>query len=204
MKPSRLVFALLFLFSSYPLFSQPDIKYYERWIQIEGGYNRFVFFNPRETPYGESEDIAPINAISLYAESSLSYDGGFGSRIGVTVGQDYWSFSPIGILTWIPKLFWSTYTGIENPYAQVLVGLLGLSALQFPIPVSEYGEITLGYDAFKFTKAKVISDSMYITGSLNASMSFYITDNLFFQAFYEFNHTHNFAINLLNYIDVGA
>ena len=38
---------------------------------------------------------------------------------------------------------------------------------------------------------KNISDTYYLTGSLNAGLIYFINDNLFISGYYEFNHTHN-------------
>lgn len=122
-----------------------------------------------------------------------------GSRIGLTTGPDYFSFSPCGIFLFAPNILKNTIRGeIDNP-ALLPFMLVAVSALQWSFPLSNHLEISFGWDAVKFTKFKNFSDKFYITGSINAGLTFFIGDNFFLNGYYEYNHNHNLMIGIINW-----
>ncbi len=202
MKRKCLLFPLLVViimaFNSNKLNAQPE-RYYYRWFQVDAGWQRFMFPTPI---YGEGEYAvkAPnVDCITIYAQSSLAWDGGPGARAGITFGKDYLSISPWAVICWPTTIFAQTMGGMD-PAIAGFVALFAMSSLQFPIQLTDHSELTLGYDAFKITRAMAISDKFYLTGSLNAGFNIFFGDHLMLSGYYEFNHTHNVFISLMNSI----
>lgn len=146
---------------------------------------------------------ATYNVFTFHAEVVYSF---VGSRLGLTAGPDYFSFSPFGIIMAVPSMLMTAADHLESaddPFFRLTVMIAMVSAMQVHIPLADEFEITAGWDALKFTKLKNYSDVFYITGSLNAGFSVYFSDNVFVNAYYEFNHTHNPFIDMLNWVDFG-
>lgn len=127
------------------------------------------------------------NVGSFQMEILYSFAGG---KAGVTYGKDYISFSPFGLLWFMPGM---VLNGINNlsPQEGALFLIPALGTMQIHIPLSDHMEITGGWDAFKITKLKNFRNSYYVHGSLNAGLNFFLDDMFFINAYYEFNHTHN-------------
>lgn len=136
----------------------------------------------------------PYNAGSFQMEVLYSFAGG---KAGVTYGKDYVSFSPFGLLWFMPGLLTD---GIKNLSAQegMLFLLPAFATTQFHIPVSDHLEISAGWDALKITKLKNFRDTYYISGSVNAGLNIFIGDVFFINAYYEYNHAHNPILKLMN------
>ena len=202
MKKKTALFLILMViilsFNCNSLKAQPE-RFYYSWFQVDAGWQRFVFPTPI---YGEGEDAvrAPnVDAITIYAQSSLAYDGGPGARAGITFGKGYLSISPWAVICWPTRIFAETMGGMDPSLAGI-VALFAMSSLQFPIRLTDHTELTLGYDAFKLTRVEAISDKFYLTGSLNAGFNIFLGDNFFLSGYYEFNHTHNVTISVLQYL----
>lgn len=151
---------------------------------IFGGYQ---YLNHQEATY---------NTATIQAEMLYSF---FGSRIGMTLGPDYYSFSPCGIFLFAPKIFIETINGESGNPAILPFMLIAVSAAQWHIPLTDHLEISLGWDALKFTKFKNFSDKYYVQGSLNAGLICFLGDHFFLSSYYEFNHTHNPMIKAINW-----
>lgn len=138
------------------------------------------------------------NAFTLEAEVLYSF---IGSKVNLTAGKDYMSFSPVGILMFMPAIVLNTYGDLEL-FSAGLFMLCVFSAAQVHIPITDNIEFTGGWDALKFTKLRNIdNDTFYCTGGLNAGINFYLTDNVFINAHYEYNHTHNGTLKVWNWVN---
>lgn len=126
----------------------------------------------------------------------------WGTRIGLAVGPDYTSFSIFGLLMFAPKILLESLEG-ESSLVAAPIMLAAFSAGFLRFPLSDHLEITAGWDALKFTKLKNYDDKFYVTGSLNAGLTFFFNDNFFVNGYYEYNHTHNPGINIINKIGSG-
>lgn len=155
-------------------------------VYLFGGYQHF----------NQTEDIV-YNTATIQAEMLYSF---FGSRIGITFGPDYLSFSPFGVFLFAPRIFINTIRGESSNPALLPFMLTAISAAQWHFPITDHLEISFGWDALKFTKFKNYSDDFYIQGSLNAGLILFIGDHFFLSGYYEFNHTHNPMINALNWV----
>lgn len=142
------------------------------------------------------------NTATVQAEMLFSF---VSSRIGLTAGPDYFSFSPCGILLFAPRIFANTMRDNQGDY-EVLwpLFLLASSALQWRFPITDHLEVNFGWDALKFTKLKNYSDAFYVAGSLNAGLTLFCGDHFFLSWYYEYNHTHNPAIRLINWMTENA
>lgn len=139
------------------------------------------------------------HAATVHAEYVYSF---YGSRTGLTVGPDYIEFSPFGLILFAPAVFLKTINNAslaDNPFLTVFM-IMAISASQFHIPVADHFEINLGMDGLKFVRMNNINNTFYCTGSLNAGVTGWFGDHLFVQAYYEFNHTHNPAIKIFNWM----
>lgn len=134
------------------------------------------------------------NAGSFQAEVLYSFAGG---KVGVTYGKDYISFSPFGVLWFVPRLFLHEINRL-SPQEAMLFIIPAIGTTQFHIPLSNHLEISMGWDALKITKLKNYSNSYYIHGSVNAGLNVFIGDVFFINAYYEYNHTHNLILKLMN------
>ena len=138
------------------------------------------------------------NTISFEAEVLYSF---IGSKVNLKAGRDYKSFSPFGVLMFLPAIVVRTI-GDLDPSSVGMFMLFALSAAQIHIPITDYVEITGGWDAFKFTKLRNIdNDTFYCTGELNAGFNVFFNDNFFLSALYEYNHTHNGFIKSWNWLN---
>ena len=142
--------------------------------------------------------VGTFNAGTIHAEVLYSF---VGSRIGLTVTPDYFSFSPFGILMFAPKLLGETLSDMGDgpPGAALAVYATLLAATQFHIPLTDHIEISLGWDALKFTKFRKYEDKFFLSGSLNAGVIGFLGDHFYINGYYEYNHTHNSAINGINW-----
>jgi hypothetical protein len=136
------------------------------------------------------------NAGSFQMEVLYSFAGG---KAGVTYGNDYISYSPFGLLWFMPGMI---LDGINNlsPQEGMLFLLPALATAQFHIPLSDHMEISAGWDALKITKLKNYNDAYYLSGSLNAGVNIFIGDVFFINAYYEYNHAHN---SIAKFMDFG-
>lgn len=134
------------------------------------------------------------NVGSFQMEVLYSFAGG---KAGVTYGKDYVSYSPFGLMWFLPGLITD---GIRNLSGEegLLFLLPALATAQFHIPLSDHLEISAGWDALKITKLKNFRDTYYISGSVNAGLVFFIGDVFFINAYYEYNHAHNPILKLMN------
>lgn len=134
------------------------------------------------------------NTGSFQMEVLYSFAGG---KAGITYGKDYISFSPFGLLWFMPGLLTD---GLKNmsPQEGALLLIPALGTTQLHIPLSNHLEISAGWDAFKITKLKNFRDTFYISGSLNAGLNIFLGDVVFINAYYEYNHAHNLILKLMN------
>lgn len=136
---------------------------------------------------------------TIQSEILLSF---YASRVSLTIGPDYISFSPIGIVMFAPKIFVETLKESDAKESTFLL-IMGFSAAQWHIPVTNHIEISLGWDALKFTKLRDYSNTFYVTGSLNAGLTCFVNDNLFLNGYYEYNHNHNTILSLADWLFGG-
>ena len=134
------------------------------------------------------------NAGSFQMEVLYSFAGG---KAGITYGKDYISYSPFGLLWFMPGLL---LDGINNlsPKEGALFLIPALATMQIHIPITDHVEISAGWDALKITKLKNFRNTFYISGSLNAGLNVFIGDVFFINAYYEYNHAHNPILKLMN------
>ena len=134
---------------------------------------------------------------TVQAEILFSF---FSSRIGFAVGPEYTSFSPFGIFLFAPRIFASTLEDQASNPALLAFMLIAVSAGQWRFPLTDHIEINFGWDALKFTKLKNYHNTYYITGSLNAGLTCFLGDMFFVSGYYEYNHPHNTAIGIVNWM----
>ena len=134
------------------------------------------------------------NTGSFQIEALYSFAGG---KAGVTYGKDYISYSPFGLLWFMPGLL---LDGINNlsPKEGALFLIPALATMQIHIPITDHVEISAGWDALKITKLKNFRDTYYVSGSINAGLNVFIGDVFFINAYYEYNHAHNPILKLMN------
>ncbi len=137
------------------------------------------------------------NTATIQAEILFSF---FSSRISLTAGPEYFSFSPCGIFLFAPKIFIKTINGEGGNPVLLPFMLVAVSAAQWRFPITDHLEVNFGWDALKFTRIKNYSDTYYVTGSLNAGLTCFIGDHFFISGYYEYNHTHNPAIRFINWM----
>lgn len=130
----------------------------------------------------------------------------FGARAGLTVGPDYVSFSPFGLLLFAPRIFMKTVVNGRgaDPGPALALMVAGISAGQWHIPITDHVEVSLGWDALKFTKMKDIGDHFDLQGSLNAGLICYLGDNWNISAYYEYNHPQNWLMRAFNFMTYDA
>lgn len=133
------------------------------------------------------------NVGSFQMEVLYSFAGG---KAGVTYGKDYISYSPFGLLWFMPRLL----LGMNNMSARegALFLIPALATTQFHIPITNHVEISAGWDALKITKLKNFRDTFYVSGSVNAGLNIFLGDVVFINAYYEYNHAHNPILKLMN------
>lgn len=134
------------------------------------------------------------NTGSFQMEALYSFAGG---KAGVTYGKDYISYSPFGLLWFMPGLL---LDGINNlsPKEGALFLIPALATMQIHIPITDHVEISAGWDALKITKLKNFRNTYYVSGSVNAGLNVFIGDVFFINAYYEYNHAHNPILKLMN------
>ena len=90
------------------------------------------------------------NTGSFQMEALYSFAGG---KAGVTYGKDYISYSPFGLLWFMPGLL---LDGINNlsPKEGALFLIPALATMQIHIPITDHVEISAGWDALKIAKLK--------------------------------------------------
>jgi hypothetical protein len=185
---TKIILTIGLLFVTIPTMGQYDRPTYH------DSYNDFYIFGGYQQL---QHPTGTYHVASIHAEILYSF---FGSRIGVTMGSDYFSFSPCGIFLFAPGIFIETMRGEGGNPALLPFMLISLSAAQWHIPLSDHIEVSCGWDAMKFTKLKNYSDTYYITGSLNAGLTCFLGNNLFINGYYEFNHTNNYMISFINWM----
>ena len=144
--------------------------------------------------------IGDYNVATIQAEILFSF---FGSRVSLTTGPDYMSFSPCGIFLFAPRVFANTMRGQSSNPALLPFMLIAISASQWHFPLTDHLEVSMGWDALKFTKLKNYDDTYYITGSINAGLTYFIGNHFFVNGYYEYNHTHNPIIGVFNWMFSG-
>ena len=163
-----------------------------------------------QMPY--SDNMEPSMVYNLNVDVLFSFAG---SRVTARFCKDYVSLNPLGIF-WVfigPTLGILRGGGDEADMMAVLL----IGAMQWTIPLFDHLEITAGWDAAQFTKRKfkytqmgfggpeTINDegTWYVIGNLNAGLRLFIGDHFWINAYYEYYHTHNTIIGLLNNIGAG-
>ena len=146
-----------------------------------------------------SQPTGPYNVATIHAEVFYSNISG-GTRVGLSYGQDYLSFSLAGALMFPTVLLATDLDDIEEPFVKAVLFFTAVSAWQFRIPLTNHTELNFGWDALKVTKLKNYSDTYYVTGSLNVGLTRFLNDSFFICGYYEYNHTHNTGIRLLNWV----
>lgn len=119
-----------------------------------------------------------------------------GIRGDMAFGKDYISFAPVGLVVnaCLP-LFLKSAGGDTSYY--ILIGLGGLSSLQFHVPVCRFLEVNGGWSAFKITKLKNIGDTYYINGGIGLGLSCFIR-NVVINPYYEYNFNYHWLSNKIN------
>ena len=138
-----------------------------------------------------------IHTFSFNTEVLYSF---VGSKANILAGKDYLSFSPVGLLMFIPSVLFDSYYSLAGSTAGTFLMILAVSSLQFHIPLTDNLEVTTGWDALKFTRFKELSNTFYIQGSLNAGLNYFINDNFYINVAYEFTHPHNPLIACINWL----
>ena len=183
----RLLFiSALAIFFTSPASAQPTYhdSYSDRFISV--GFQ----------PLFQNE-IGRFNTFSVNTEVLYSF---VGSKANILAGKDYLSFSPFGLLLFIPNILFDSYNSLADPSEGAFLMLLAMSSLQFHIPLTDYLEVTTGWDALKFTRFKAWDNTLYIQGSLNAGLNYFTSDNFYINVAYEFTHPHNPLIACINWL----
>ena len=170
-------YALLLVLAFVALTTTAQPTYHDSYMDVYFSVGAQHFLQP----------TGPYTAGTFQMEALYSFAGG---KAGISYGPDYLSFSPVGILWFTPALLMDGMNNSPRPAAALFI-IAAIGTLQIHIPLGSYFEMTFGWDAFKFTRLKNFSDTYYVHGSLNAGLNFFITDELFLSAYYEYNHTHN-------------
>lgn len=165
--------------------AQPTFHDSYRDLFVSAGYQFF-----------SQKDIGVYHTASLSTEVLYSF---VGTKANFMAGPGCLQFSPAGLLLFVPSLFFNTYNSLEGTAATMLV-ILGVSALQFHIPLTDHLEISTGWDALRFTKFNALDSRFFISGSLNLGLNFYIGNHFFINGAYEFCHPHNPLLKAINWL----
>ena len=136
----------------------------------------------------------PYNVGTFQMEALYSFAGG---KAGVAYGPDYVSYSPFGLLWFVPGMLLENINNL-SPQEGALFLIPALATMQIHIPITNHLEISTGWDALKITKLKNYENKFYISGSVNAGVIIFIGDVFFVNGYYEYNHTHNPILKLMN------
>lgn len=147
--------------------------------------------------YYSHELIGDFHTITINTEVLYSF---VGSRASLAFGEDYFMFSPAGLLLFIPNIFLGSVNDLAGNPAATMLMALGISALQFHIPLTDHLEISTGWDALKFVKFKSWEDKYFVVGSLNLGLNAYLGNHIYINAGYEFNHSHNPLLKAINWL----
>lgn len=176
------------------------------------GFSNYLISTGAQYQMPFSDGMDPQMVYNLNVDVLFSFAG---SRVTARFGKDYVSLNPLGIF-WVfigPTLGVLRGGGSEG---SMMVWLLA-GAMQWTIPLFDHLEITAGWDAAQFTKRKITYTQMgfygpetiseegtwYVIGNLNAGLRLFIGDHFWINAYYEYYHTHNTMIGLLNKIGAG-
>ena len=102
---------------------------YQDWT-LMGGYQ--MLFHPNQN----------YHVGTIQSEAIFSF---FAARVSFTVGPNYMSFSPFGLLAFFPKLLAKSLKGNKTELTVALI--MGFCSAQWHIPVSDHLEFTVGWDA---------------------------------------------------------
>lgn len=141
-----------------------------------------------------NQPTGPYNVGTFQMEALYSFAGG---KAGISYGPDYVSYSPFGLLWFVPGLFLDDLNQM-SPQEGMLLLIPLFGTMQFHIPITDHVEISMGWDALKITKLKNFQDKYYFSGSVNAGLNFFFGDVVFINVYYEYNHTHNPILKLMN------
>lgn len=136
----------------------------------------------------------PYNVGTLQMEALYSFAGG---KAGIAYGPNYVSYSPFGLLWFLPGLFLDDLKNM-SPQEGMLFLIPAFGTMQIHIPITDHVEISTGWDALKITKLKNFRNTFYVSGSVNVGLNVFIGDVVFINAYYEYNHAHNPILKLMN------
>ena len=165
--------------------AQPTFHDSYRNLFVSAGYQFF-----------SQKDIGMYHTASISTEVLYSI---VGTKANFMIGPECLQFSPAGLLMFVPSLFFDTYNGLEGTAATLLM-IMGVSALQFHIPLTDHLEITTGWDALRFTKFRAFDNRFFISGSLNLGLNCFMGDHFYISGAYEFCHPHNPLLKALNWL----
>ncbi len=182
----KLAIVIVFTFATLPVMSQ----HYGRPTHHDSYADYFFSLGYQHL----NHPTGVYNVGSFQMEILYSFAGG---KAGVSYGKDYISFSPFGLLWFMPGLL---LDGINNlsPKEGALFLIPALATMQIHIPITDHVEISAGWDALKITKLKNFRNTYYVSGSVNAGLNVFIGDVFFINAYYEYNHAHNPILKLMN------
>ena len=187
----KLCFALILLLGSsiIPSFGQPTRRGGMVWDSDEG---RYVVNHTIVAEAGYQYFVAPPDPLGFgLATLHLSVDyAAMSVRTGIGFSKNTFQFSPMGIIGMVPTILKSMMKSSDNDVA-FFTGLLMIGASQWPIPINDKLEITFGVDVLKLTLYN--EDFMPPMGAVNAGLSFYFTDQLFANLYYEYNRLYTIA-----------
>lgn len=118
-----------------------------------------------------------------------------GIRGDMAFGKDYISFAPVGLIVNASMPLFLNSAGETWEY--LLIGLGGLSSLQFHLPICKVLDVNGGWSSFKITKLKDIGDTYYINGGIGAGLSLFIR-NVVINPYYEYNYNYYWLSNKFN------
>ena len=140
---------------------------------------------------------------STYWASRTSLSASFGhvfsilnpecSLLDISFGANYFSINPWGSVAMEIAILGG---GRHSPitWGGICLGILLSPRLH--IPIGKHLDCYFGWDAFKLTRMKDISNAWYVTGDLRSGFNYYVTKNLFVNVYYEFNHNYNWVLDI--------
>ena len=116
----------------------------------------------------------------------------------ISFGNNYLSVSPMGIAAFPLTGFGLVSTEFFSYVWFTLAFLDVLSSPRFYLPIGKHFDVFAGWDAFKLTRMKDISNAWYVTGDLRAGFNCYVNKKFVISSYYEYNHNHNLFTRALN------
>lgn len=108
-------------------------------------------------------------------EALYSFAGG---KTGISFGPDGFSFYPVGILWFTLALLMDGINSSPGPISAFNI-IAAMGTFQIHIPLGGYFEMTIRWDAFRFTRLKKVNNTFYCHGSHNTGLNYFITDDFY-------------------------